>query len=150
MARLEYVLKETRYNYIMNVCSKDGVTLCLIFILLACGCLNIYTVYAYPLIAAVRAGRRDAVAVALLDKGAKIDEKDIHGLTALMYAAKTGHRQMVAMLLNRGAHANEKDNAGQTAADASQQKKWQRTYHRKRKSCLNIVWMLLNRGRSGR
>lgn len=123
---------------------KNSVVLCLIFILLAYGCLNIYNVYSHPLIAAVRADQRDA-AVALLDKGAKIDEKDGHGLTALMYAVQTGHREMVAMLLNKGAHINEKDHAGQTALMLAAEKVAKNTSPDENEY-LNIVWLLLDRG----
>jgi ankyrin repeat protein len=123
---------------------KNSVMLVLIFILLAYGCLNIYNVYSHPLIAAVRAGQRDA-AVALLDKGAKIDDKDAHGLTALMYAAQAGHREMVEMLLNKGAHANEKDGAGQTALMLAADRV-AKNISPQEKEYLNIVWLLLDRG----
>ena len=43
-----------------------------------------------------------------------IDTKDQHGFTALIYAAKYGHKRVVELLLERGAHAEERDWWGKT------------------------------------
>ena len=43
-----------------------------------------------------------------------IDMKDQRGFTALMYAAKCGHKRVVELLLERGAHAQERDRWGKT------------------------------------
>lgn len=54
----------------------------------------------------------------LLDRGAKIDTRDLEsGATALMMAASLGRTEAVIMLLKRGADPTLKDNAGHTALD---------------------------------
>jgi ankyrin repeat protein len=53
----------------------------------------------------------------LLDSGARIDDRDDRGRTALMIAAEGGHAQIAALLLSRGADASLKDKAGKRAAD---------------------------------
>ncbi|MGO9568404.1 MAG: ankyrin repeat domain-containing protein [Desulfomonilaceae bacterium] len=47
--------------------------------------------------------------------GADVNAKDNHGWTALMEAAKTGHLDVVKLLLDEGADVNAKDNYGWTA-----------------------------------
>jgi ankyrin repeat protein len=49
------------------------------------------------------------------DGGARVDEKDEWGETALMLASMGGHTEMGRLLLDKGALANEKDKDGRTA-----------------------------------
>lgn len=53
----------------------------------------------------------------LLDAGARIDDRDGRGRTALMIAAEGGHAEIAALLLGRGADPALKDKAGKRAAD---------------------------------
>ncbi len=61
----------------------------------------------------------DAVEVVkyLLDAGARIDDRDSRGRTALMIAAEGGRAEIAALLLARGADPSLKDQAGKRAAD---------------------------------
>ena len=66
-------------------------------------------------------GVPDAVAIEvvkyLADAGARIDDRDARGRTALMIAAEGGRAEIVALLLARGADPSLKDQAGKRAAD---------------------------------
>lgn len=42
----------------------------------------------------------------LLQQGAELEMKDIHGWTALFHCTSAGHQQMVKFLLENGANAN--------------------------------------------
>jgi len=53
----------------------------------------------------------------LADSGARIDDRDARGRTALMIAAEGGHAEIAALLLARGADPALKDQAGKRAAD---------------------------------
>jgi uncharacterized protein len=53
----------------------------------------------------------------LLDAGARIDDRDDRGRTALMIAAEGGHAEIADRLLARGADPALKDKAGKRAAD---------------------------------
>jgi ankyrin repeat protein len=53
----------------------------------------------------------------LLDSGARIDDRDNRGRTALMTAAEGGRAGIVEVLLSRGADRSLKDNAGKRAGD---------------------------------
>ena len=53
----------------------------------------------------------------LLDAGAKIDDRDARGRTALMIAAEGGHADIAKVLLAHGADPTLKDKAGKRAAD---------------------------------
>lgn len=44
-----------------------------------------------------------------------IDQKDLSGVTALIWAASRDHHDVVALLLQRGAKIEEKDSEGRTA-----------------------------------
>ena len=55
----------------------------------------------------------------LLDAGARIDDRDARGRTALMIAAEGGHAGIANLLLARGADLSLKDKAGKRAADLS-------------------------------
>jgi len=64
--------------------------------------------------------REDAVmklASALLERGARIDDQDDRGRTALMIAAEGGRSQVVDLLLARGADRSLTDKGGKRAAD---------------------------------
>ena len=51
----------------------------------------------------------------LLDRGAKIDEKNNKGQTAMMFASLKGFKEIVKLLLDYGANVDEKNNEGYTA-----------------------------------
>lgn len=53
----------------------------------------------------------------LLDAGARIDDRDARGRTALMIAAEGGRAEVAALLLARGADPSLMDKAGKRAAD---------------------------------
>ena len=57
----------------------------------------------------------DDVAELLIDNGAKLDEKNDEGLTALMLAASHGNYDTVEVLCKRGANLFIKDKNGYTA-----------------------------------
>ena len=61
----------------------------------------------------------DAIKVVqyLVDAGARIDNRDARGRTALMVAAEGGRAEIVALLLARGADPSLKDEGGKRAAD---------------------------------
>ena len=65
------------------------------------------------------AGVKDAVDVMTLfiDHGARLDDQDNRGRTALMIAAELNHAAAVDLLLARGADKSLKDKQGKTAAD---------------------------------
>jgi ankyrin repeat protein len=52
----------------------------------------------------------------LLDKGAKVNDTQSKGLTALHYAAKSGDKRIVELLIARGADVNAKNVYGETPA----------------------------------
>jgi ankyrin repeat protein len=53
----------------------------------------------------------------LLSRGARLDQVDDRGRTALMMAAELGHIEIIKLLLARGADADARDLDGKTAAD---------------------------------
>ncbi len=59
----------------------------------------------------------------LLDRGAKLNQKDVYRGTALMYAAERGHMEIVKLLLERGADPRLRDKFGHTASDSAAQAK---------------------------
>ena len=65
------------------------------------------------------AAEADAIKVVsiLLDAGARIDDRDARGRTALMIAAEGGRSEIAKLLLTRGADASLKDKAGKRAVD---------------------------------
>lgn len=59
----------------------------------------------------------------LLKRGVNINEKNVHGKTALMYATSNGDEKMVEFLLKHGAKVNEKDKiSGRTELMRASQK----------------------------
>jgi len=54
------------------------------------------------------------VIACLLDAGAKIDEKDKHGITPLLAAIWEGHTSAVELLVKRGADINGKNPDGES------------------------------------
>jgi len=53
----------------------------------------------------------------LLDRGARTDDRDNRGRTALMIASESGHAGAVELLLKRGADPSLKDKDGKDAGD---------------------------------
>lgn len=53
-------------------------------------------------------------AIALLDAGARVDERNANGGTALMYAVSAGQPELIRLLLERGADPNAKARIGWT------------------------------------
>jgi ankyrin repeat protein len=53
----------------------------------------------------------------LIRKGAKVNAKDISGMTPLHHAVKDGSREMVEFLIQNGAEVNARDSAGSTPLD---------------------------------
>ena len=51
----------------------------------------------------------------LIENGAKVDEKDNRGYTALIWASEKGHIEVVKTLLDAGADVNIKEDGGKTA-----------------------------------
>jgi ankyrin repeat protein len=65
------------------------------------------------------AGYIDAIEVIelLLSRGARIDDRDDRGRTALMMAAELGHDEVVDALLGHGADVSLVDNEGNSASE---------------------------------
>jgi ankyrin repeat protein len=53
----------------------------------------------------------------LISRGARIDDKDNRGRSALMIAAELGHDEVVEALLGHGANVNLVDNEGKSASE---------------------------------
>jgi ankyrin repeat protein len=53
----------------------------------------------------------------LIDRGARIDDQDDRGRTALMTAAELGHTAAAELLISRGANRSLQDKDGKTASD---------------------------------
>ena len=66
------------------------------------------------LLDAAKSGQTDKVQ-ALLQSGARVNEKDNEGRTPLMFASAYGHSSIVQVLLDAGADVNAKANNGSTA-----------------------------------
>lgn len=71
-----------------------------------------------PLLLAVPCGGPETVKL-LLDAGAKVNVKDVRGMTPLMLAVASDHAdpEVIRLLLEKGADPAIKSNAGETAAD---------------------------------
>lgn len=59
----------------------------------------------------------DQVMTLLIERGARVDDQDNRGRTALMIAAELGHAGAVDLLLAHGADKSLKDKQGKTASD---------------------------------
>jgi ankyrin repeat protein len=82
--------------------------------------------------------RDNAAAVRmLLDHGARVNGADREGVTALMWAARDGHKDTMQLLLDRGADIDTRDHLGQTAL------MWAATA---RSNATAIIQMLLSPG----
>lgn len=57
------------------------------------------------------------IASLLIKNGAKIEEKDIEGFTALHWAVYTDHEDVAKILLDNGADIHNKNNRGQVPRD---------------------------------
>jgi ankyrin repeat protein len=66
-------------------------------------------------IAALHIARNAAAAEFLLQHGAELESKDVHGQTPLMWAAKRGNLEVVQCLLAHGAEVNTRDERDRTA-----------------------------------
>jgi ankyrin repeat protein len=75
----------------------------------------------------------------LLEKGVDVEAKGEDGWTALMRAAKGGHKAMVWLLLEKGADVEAKDKWGSTVLNEAA-----RCRHEA------VVWLLLEKGRTSR
>jgi ankyrin repeat protein len=53
----------------------------------------------------------------LIERGARLDDQDNRGRTALMIAAELGHAEAAELLISRGAHRDLRDKQGKTASD---------------------------------
>jgi ankyrin repeat protein len=69
-----------------------------------------------PLHHAVHKNRSESIR-ALAAAGARVDERDPNGITALMMAAGYGYTEAAAALLNAGADAEMRDYRGKSARD---------------------------------
>lgn len=65
-------------------------------------------------------GSSDSIIQLIIDNGAKISTKGIHGQTALHYAVVHQYERGVRKLIDNGADVNAKDNFNKTPADYSQ------------------------------
>lgn len=61
----------------------------------------------------VKNSHREAV-LALIERGANVNDKDIWDSTPLMWAAGDGLREVVLALIEKGANVNDKDKSGKT------------------------------------
>lgn len=59
----------------------------------------------------------DEILKLLIDRGARLDDSDNRGRTALMIAAALGHNAVAELLLSRGADASLRDKSGKSAGD---------------------------------
>ena len=56
-----------------------------------------------------------------IDQHHDVNDKDMNGGTALMFAAKRGRKEIVEYLLDHGADVNAKDKDGKTALDLARE-----------------------------
>ena len=77
--------------------------------------------YSNALIQATYRENRDLVRLLLSQRDIKLDETDVDGYTALMWAVKHGSSEIVDMLLHAGASVAVTNNQGETAATIAQQ-----------------------------
>jgi len=59
-------------------------------------------------------------ALSMIYEGANVNQKDLLGNTALMYAAQLGYTDVAEALINKGAKLTEKNSAGKTARDLAE------------------------------
>lgn len=77
--------------------------------------------YTTPLIQATYRQNIDLLKLLLAQRRIKLDETDVDGYTALMWAVKHGSSQIVDLLLHAGASAAVTNKRGETAASIAQQ-----------------------------
>ena len=75
----------------------------------------------------------------LLECGASVDQPEIHGRTALYYAAAYGEVQIACQLLEAGADVNARNDSGKTAADRLDQWEWGSITGEERVNCIEIL-----------
>lgn len=73
------------------------------------------------LIRATYRGNYDLIRLLLSQRRTKLDETDVDGITALMWAVKHGSQEIVDLLLHAGASASFANKRGETAATIAQQ-----------------------------
>ena len=74
---------------------------------------------------AARDGNEETVLSLLNRNEVNVNDKNINGVTALIYAASYNHERIVSLLIDRGADINSKDNIGDTALDFAKRNNYQ-------------------------
>ncbi len=59
----------------------------------------------------------DEIIKLLIERGARLDDRDNRGRTALMIAAAVGHAAAAELLISRGADTAARDKQGKSAGD---------------------------------
>ena len=77
--------------------------------------------FSTPLIQATYRENTELIQLILSQRGIKLDETDIDGYTALMWAVKHGSPQIVDLLIHAGARTNVTNKRGETAASIAKQ-----------------------------
>ena len=82
---------------------------------------NIRNDYSNALIQATYRENQDLIRLLLSQRDVKLDEADVDGYTALMWAVKHGSSEIVDLLLHAGASVGVTNKKGETAATIAQQ-----------------------------